>query len=605
MPSGGRRPIVKRSGSGRYSTRAILVLAFTALTAIPILAASVFYYQTERKTLMDNTVQYERQAMSDVAGDIASLYAQFDKIQYEVANQAIALKIPQINYRAYTSRDLDSIRLLENLLQSIRRTIPGVSNVYVVGFGDPGAVYSSVYSFSRERLLQKPWLGGPYANSTVWHMIPDQAADYDYPVGTHGSRARQKNVYCFVAGLMDIDMDEAFEYLIQIDITGEYMARLFERLILDERDTLLVSAADQTTVYQVNYLDNPSAARLDALRQTLERQGGEYLIDAQNIVTSITVEEAGLSITKLRAVDLSGNERKLLVQIASVALVALAASAVLGTLLASSITRPFRAIIDDTLKLMNTDAKLAHVCLESSNVDVESIALSFNALIDRVNQLIQSVVRQQVEQKNLEMQMLQSQISPHFLYNTLNSIKWLALIEEKPAIADAVVALVALLEFCLKDTDSLVTLADEVEFLREYIQLERLRYDSHVEVDFAVEPAAHSLYVPKFTLQPSVENALLHAFGDTSADPRIRVGGIVAGDALILTVEDNGKGFDVGARSLTGIGINNVNERIRLAFGEEYGQKIESVLGKGTRVTLRLPVIRTREEAPDAQSFVG
>ena len=164
----------KPVSQGRYRTRGILTLAFITLTAIPILAAALFYYQTERKSLMDNTVQYERQIIQDVANDVANLYEQIDKIQYEVSNQCFALKIPRIDYRAYTSNDLDSIRLLENLLQSMRRTIPGVSNIYVIGFSSSRTAYSSSFSFSRERLLVKPWLQQPYNSSVKWKMIPNQ-----------------------------------------------------------------------------------------------------------------------------------------------------------------------------------------------------------------------------------------------------------------------------------------------------------------------------------------------------------------------------------------------------------------------------------------------
>ena len=146
---------------------------------------------------------------------------------------------------------------------------------------------------------------------------------------------------------------------------------------------------------------------------------------------------------------------------------ALLAALALAILITSSIMRPFDALLKSTLnEIGNSSTQLKHITAKSGNRDIVGLAQNFNQLIDRINELVTDTVNHEQEKRNLEIKMLQTQISPHFLYNTLNSLKWMAILYGQPAIADAIVALVDLLEFCFKNSKNYVRLEREIEFLQ-------------------------------------------------------------------------------------------------------------------------------------------
>ena len=201
--------------------------------------------------------------------------------------------------------------------------------------------------------------------------------------------------------------------------------------------------------------------------------------------------------------------------------------------------------------------------------------------------------------------MLQNQINPHFIYNTLNSIKWMATIQHAPGIAEMTMALSRLLKSVSKGNERLVPLQEEFALLNDYFTIQQYRYGGTITMDVTYiedERLCRDCMIPRFTLQPLVENAIFHGIEPTGECGTITLTGREENGDLYLCVEDDGAGIEPerlaniltveskrSGSSLNGIGIANVHKRLQLIYGRQYGLSVESELGKYTRVTVHLP----------------
>lgn len=159
-------------------------------------------------------------------------------------------------------------------------------------------------------------------------------------------------------------------------------------------------------------------------------------------------------------------------------------------------------------------------------------------------------------------------------------------------IAESIVALTRILEYSYKDTGNLVVLEQEIAFINDYACVQNMRYDSHVKIRYDMEPGTEKCMILKMLLQPIVENAFMYAFDREAAENLVWIQCARRGEKLTITIKDNGKGFVFqGMDKLTGIGLNNILQRMKLNFGEDGRLEINSISGEGTCVTVTVPEI--------------
>ena len=231
---------------------------------------------------------------------------------------------------------------------------------------------------------------------------------------------------------------------------------------------------------------------------------------------------------------------------------------------------------------------------------------SYNTMMQEIDRLIQEVYEKGEQKRIVQIKALESQINPHFLYNTLDTIKWTALIQEGKNAAEMASMLSKLLHISLSGGNEMIPLKNEVEHVKAYVGIQKYRMDIEFHVVYMIEEGTEDLLVPKILFQPFVENSIIHGF-KKGTKGMIEVLAFLSDDALILQVNDNGVGIeeqkmsslktnrDKGKR-FSNIGIYNVRERIRLICGPGYGVKINSKVGYGTNVEMKLPVRRQEED---------
>ncbi len=241
--------------------------------------------------------------------------------------------------------------------------------------------------------------------------------------------------------------------------------------------------------------------------------------------------------------------------------------------------------------------------------ELGDVGRGVNHLSQSVKELMERRLADEKARQDLEYQMLQSQINPHFLYNSLNSIKWMATIQNADGIAEMTTSLAHLLKNASKGQKSLIPLSAELDLLQDYFVIQKYRYGGAIVMRLEIEPELDAALIPRFTLQPLLENAIFHGI-----EPKGGAGAVVLtarrkGDMLELSMTDDGVGIepDRAAALLSGeeagpvglfrkIGLSNVHRRIQYEFGLDWGLSIQSEPGRFTCVTVRLPY---REDSPE------
>ena len=231
---------------------------------------------------------------------------------------------------------------------------------------------------------------------------------------------------------------------------------------------------------------------------------------------------------------------------------------------------------------------------------------AIDRMVDEIQMLMDRRRKEQARRRELELENLQYQINPHFLFNTLNSIKWTAVLSRVPAVADSLSALAGLLKNTIVNKQEFLPLQGELENIRNYALIQSLRYTEQFVMEYRVDDACLETPILKFLLQPIVENAILHGVEGVGRLVTITVEARPWQGGLEVTVRDDGAGFDTvlpelqntSSRRFSGIGMGNVRQRVALVYGPAASMTVESEPGRGTAVTLLLPP-KNEEERPD------
>ena len=244
------------------------------------------------------------------------------------------------------------------------------------------------------------------------------------------------------------------------------------------------------------------------------------------------------------------------------------------------------------------DFEFEHV---TGTQEIEALSSSFGHMVVRIQQLMEKVRNEEITLRKTELKALQAQINPHFLYNTLDAIVWLCEEERNKDAEDMVNALAKLFRISISRGHELITIDKEMQHAQNYLQIQKFRYKNQFSYYFDVDEECLQYYCNKITLQPIIENAIYHGLNLMVDDGEIYIKIAQDEENVIFTVRDNGVGMtEEQCREIlqrdhsdrTGIGIKNVNDRIKIYFGEEYGLEIKSELDEGTEVIIRMPKVK-------------
>ncbi|WP_256759755.1 sensor histidine kinase [Cohnella sp. WQ 127256] len=453
-----------------------------------------------------------------------------------------------------------------------------------------------------------------------WYAIYNELASDSYfsevhPSVIHGTSLDGIQTFTYFKKIYDIADPTRYMYTLAIELDLRVMTNAIKQLGSDEQWSTLVMNENKAVILnpqneRLNSNDGLSQPRILAQKDTseiLHMAGTDYLVIGYTsptshwkIVSAAPYKQLMKSIEPIRNYLIAAG--------VGCALIASVIAFVLSRRLTVPLGKLMRAIQE--IERGNFDMTIDI----RSGDEMERLGKVLNRMTYNIKNLLNDNIRKEKLKRKAELTALQAQINPHFLYNTLESINWLAVRKKEPEISTVLTNLGKFFRISLSNGSPFILLGKEIEHILSYINIQKFRYSNNFETEVHVDTETKGLYVPKLILQPIVENALIHGLRNKESPGRIILRADKFDNMLTITVKDNGSGLapdtlkqiqgklagiPITAEKEGGYGLLNIHDRIQLSFGPNYGLSIDSIPEQGTCITLLLPLIPTQPEELD------
>ncbi|MDD4493147.1 MAG: sensor histidine kinase [Eubacteriales bacterium] len=531
---------------------------------------------------------YNSEIISQVGQKLDSLVSLMEIAKVQSADYLITSEDLSDYSASSPIEKVKMVKGVENLLTRIQYSFNAISYVYLL-LSD-GQIYTINPNCDKEKLAEKQWIKNAERQEFRNIVIPTHYADYYNAYKPDQSVP----VISFVQKITWYGQED-IAGIIQVDLKYSEIKRIIESVDTGNESFIIVSDENNNVIYcpDESFLgENLTADRYNDIN------AGNLNLNSRktDIKDAITVEyslsNADWKITGIISTEELFAQYSGITKISIITMVGMLCISLLTSyFLSKGITRPINKVIQK-MKLVG-EGKFEIYQQETKNVDLQTLTDGYNLMVKQIDILMKGLVLKEKEKNRMELTALQAQINPHFLYNTLNSIKWLAEMKKPYAVlAHAVMSLGKILKYSYESGDSLVKISDELDFLENYIFIQRLRYGEGIQVEININEDFYAYQILKFTLQPIIENAIIHGFAGMNPKGRIVINGNSCDEGIVFEIIDDGVGINLKEEEkFTGLGIDNVQARIKMNYGDKYGLQIDSRLGEGTKVIITLPAI--------------
>lgn len=564
-----------------------MIIAFF-IAIIPLLAVGGLSYSKSKAIIEEKVSQSNYNTVKQIADNINLVFSDMENSSvYLWQNREFMsyLKLPGSAIENSQNYSLAAQNSVNNFI--VFKT--SIYSIYVRGFN--GLVFDSASAentISKELEQQLSDLRGESL------LIPDIVTNYD------GSRAK---VISLVRLLKDIDNLASNLAIIKINISEEEISKIYRSKLLGTRGDYFV-IDEQNNIISSLYKEK-LGARLESKyidSRLYSAPDGYYktFIDHHNLlVTHFDLSRPGWKLVNLVRLDELSGDTKVIGKITLFAVIGSFALCLLVIILfALRVLGPLKQIRKSMKHLENENFD---VSIEvKGNDEIALLGKSFNKMSKRLGELINEVYAVQIKQKESELKALQAQISPHFLYNTLDTIYWMCRMEKAFESSILVQALSRLFRLSLNSGNEFTTVKNETDHLSFYMTIQQKRFEGMIDFNMHVSGDVLPCRVVKLILQPLVENAIFHGIEKKGSRGTITITIGAEEGNLIYRIADDGAGAEENELNALlekvedgnrGFGIKNVNDRIHLYFGNEYGIHFHSSPGNGTVVTVKQPLL--------------
>jgi len=565
-----------------------LLIAFICVSMIPVFIVNVYYYKVMSTFIGDKVKDYNTEIISQVGQKVDTLVSMIDIAKVQAADFLITSEDLAKYDSSSPSDKVAMVKSVENLLSRIQYSFNSISYVYLL-LSD-GHIYTINPNCDKARLAEKQWIKNAEREEFWDIVVPTHNADY-YNIY---KPEEQVPVVSFIKKITWYGREDVVG-IIQVDMKYTEIQNIIENVDIGSKSSIVVCDSNDNIIYcpDENFLGgklgdfDPEGYDLSSIKEYSE---GRKMRDAFSVEYSLS--NADWKVIGYISTEELYLQYKSLTDISLIIMFAmLFMSVLISYFLSKGITRPITRVMQK-MKMVG-EGKLEIYSKETKNADLQILTDSYNSMVKQIGILMNGIATKEKEKNKMELTALQAQINPHFLYNTLNSIKWLAEMDKpNQTIVHAIMSLGKILRYSYQSGDSLVKIRDELDFLENYIFIQRIRYGEGIKVEININEELNNFSILKFTLQPIIENSIIHGFAGMNPSGNILLNGNRSGDTVIFEIIDDGVGVSLDNREkFTGLGMDNVNSRIKMNFGEEYGLKMESSPGKGTKVTITIPVL--------------
>lgn len=451
-------------------------------------------------------------------------------------------------------------------------------------------------------------------NTGIWTNYPTKDLIYTnlslYPVSAEANGGISisaphvvtvlENYYPWVVTITK-SADETFSNAAKIamDVRFSTIARYIDEVGIGQHGYCFIMDSAGNIIYHPQQQLIYTGLKYENSSDLLALTDGSHLIDGV-IYTVKTLENSDWKIIGVTYLDDTVNDRVRAMALASglIFIIVVVMTFLSGSLFSYMFTKPATKLAHAMKDFEDNASGFKFEPIEGS-VEVNNLSDSFEHLVIRIQQLMEEVKEEETTLRKTELKALQAQINPHFLYNTLDSISWMC---EEGKTDDAILmvnALAKLFRISISRGKEIIPIEKEVQHAECYLQIQKFRYTNQFDYKFKVEESCKDYLCNKITLQPLIENALYHGLNMID-EGYIEIRIFEDGEDVIMEVEDNGSGmteeqiaelFVNDGTDQHGIGVKNVNDRIKIYFGDKYGISVRSELDEGTCVTIRVPKI--------------
>ena len=575
-----------------------MAFAFSVLAVSMIVTTVLISYALTEDVARRSSRRYTKQLIDQVAANIESYIDYMESVSsFVLSNQDI-----QDYLRASGGRDDGRIAgRATAVLDTIVRSRRDISLV-------------AVFDYDNRFVTHNPELRlNPFADpkSQPWFQAARAAGGKPVVSTPHVQNAivnRYRWVISLSRGITDRTTGKGAGILL-VDLNFDVINHLCGSVALGKRGYLFIVDRDGNIVYHPQQQLIYGGLKTENIRGVLDAQGDYFSSsdsEGDKLYSVSDMRSTGWKVVGVNFGDeLVENREEIRLTFSAWGVGFFALTVVLSIVLSLRISRPIKRLRKSmqAVEMGNFDIR---VDIQSED-EIGELGKDFNIMIAEIRALIEQNNRQQELKRKSELKALQMQINPHFLYNTLDSIIWMAEGRKEQEVITMVSALARLFRLSLGKGKEIVDIGSEVEHVRHYLTIQKIRYKDRLDYEIDVDPEILGYKTVKIILQPLVENAIYHGIKNKATPGKVTISGSRTAHGVELVVRDDGIGMSREAlarlsggesehRSGGGLGVRNVDERIKLYFGKEYGLDFESAEDRGTTVYVRLPALAEVEE---------
>ncbi|WP_219835468.1 sensor histidine kinase [Paenibacillus sp. R14(2021)] len=578
------------------SIQSSISLAFSCLILAAIVSTSLISYQLSVTAVEKNAQGYIEEIIKQVNTNIQSYVDNMENISLlAMTSKDVKYYISDNSFISAEERRPYEKRI-SDLFQAILYTRKDIANIMVFGYNGRFVSDRRITALNPNAKLQEQ----------PWYVDARSAGGKSIISAPHVQNIIQ-NEYRWVVSLSrELKSTDGItaEGVFLVDLNLSVINDLASNINLGKRGYVFIVDQKGNIVYHPQQQLINSNLRTELIPQvTAARSGTSFIAggDEGKRIYSIQDTSFGWKIVGVAYTDeLIASKAALRNSILLYALCGLAISLIISFWLSHRLSRP--------IKDLQADMKLVergnfHIQTEIGQMnEIGQLGRTFNMMVGRIKTLMDEIILNQESKRKSELMLLQAQINPHFLYNTLDSIVWMAEQKQHEEVVLMTSALAKLFRASITKDQEIIPIRVEAEHITNYLLIQKMRYESQLDYEIDIADDILRFKTLKLLLQPFVENAIYHGIRGSADKGMITIRGTQQGDNIVFEIEDNGQGMspeqlqrlllpDDGENRTSGIGIRNVNERIKLYFGHEYGIQIRSELEAGTCVTITIPTL--------------
>lgn len=599
------------------SIRNRLLIYFVIIVILPVTLISTTLYNRSSSIIVDktnNSIQYNLnlvntsliQQFDSIYSSITALCMNNYMIQILSKDNLVSSNFP-IDRRQITSEMTELSKILENYSSSNSSGITMIPRLYIYGKPEYQLNRFTNNVFDIGNIEDEKWYKNLPAFSKFMICGLNKTSDHS---GSFNTLLLAKRL----RGLLNPDLQ--FAGVLTIEVPIKDFNYIFENFKLSQNSKAIVLNSQGTillgTQGTTDFSPGKNISQEGYIIKMKEKP--EYINNTYgNFTQKVGNEDMLLSYKKINELDLTILSFTPMMDIngelyyyknivLSIIIICVIVALYLAFLLSYSISNPIQHLVLSMAKASdgNFDVKFSY----TRNDEFKILVDSYKKMINKIENLIQKLYISELEKKDAELQALQAQINPHFLYNTLDSVNWLAMKHKVPDISTMVKSLSNFFRFSLSKGQSIITLRDEIIHIESYLTIQKIRFHDKLNYTINFSPELLDFITVKLILQPLVENAIIHGIEKIEGAGLITISAIKKENTMEISVSDNGMGTNadnlnemmLSQNSQTkNFGIKNVNNRIKKYFGTVYGLTFSSNEDSGLTVTIKLPTLKTLE----------